>query len=150
MENYRFSYQENQYFGECLPCSAAKFKNIVCSAIVDFRITTRQAVDEAIGEGMPFDRFTSDNDFQKFCKKQLSKPRTGEVFAGLTLEQQLLQWTNSLKSSLPCLIYGVKDFAAVPKLDKVGNPVLDDKGQPVLFRRRLQQNIKERARLAQT
>lgn len=143
MENYRFSHQENQYFGECLPCSAAQFKNIVCSAIVDYRITTRQAVDEAIGEGQPLDRFTSDNDFQKFCKKELSKPRTGEVFAGLTLEQQLLQWTNSLKSSLPCLIYGVKDFAAVPKLDKVGNPVLDDKGQPVLFRRRLQQNIKE-------
>ena len=48
MENYRFSYQENLYFGECLPCSAAKFKNIVSSAVVDFRITTRQAVDQAI------------------------------------------------------------------------------------------------------
>ena len=143
MDSYRFSHQENQYFGECLPCSAAQFKNIVSSAVVDFRITTRQAVDEAIGEGMPFDRFTSDNDFQKFCKKQLSKPRTGEVFAGLTLAQQLLQWTNSLKSSLPCFIYGVKDFAAVPKTDKVGNPVLDEDGQPVLFRRRLQQNIRE-------
>ena len=143
MDSYRFSHQENQYFGECLPCSAAQFKNIVSSAVVDFRITTRQAVDEAIGEGMPFDRFTSDNDFQKFCKKQLSKPRTGEVFAGLTLAQQLLQWTNSLKSSLPCFIYGVKDFAAVPKTDKDGNPVLDEDGQPVLFRRRLQQNIRE-------
>lgn len=143
MENYRFTYQENQYFGECLPCSAAQFKNIVSSAVVDFRITTRQAVDEAIGEGQPLDRFTSDNDFQKFCKKQLSKPRDGEVFAGLTLAQQLLQWTNSLKSSLPCFIYGVKDFAAVPKTDKDGNPVLDEDGQPVLFRRRLQQNIRE-------
>ncbi len=143
MEKYRFSYQENQYFGECLPCSAAQFKNIVSSDIVDFRITTRQAVDEAIGEGQPLDRFTSDNDFQKFCKKQLSKPRAGEAFASLTLEQQLLQWTNSLKSSLPCFIYGVKDFAAVPKTDKNGNPVLDEDGQPVLFRRRLQQNIRE-------
>ena len=143
MENYRFSYQENQYFGECLPCSAAQFKNIVSSAVVDFRITTRQAVDEAIGEGQPLDRFTSDSRFMKFCAAQLSKPRAGEAFASLTIAQQLLQWTNSLKSSLPCFIYGVKDFAAVPKLDKVGNPVLDDKGQPVLFRRRLQQNIKE-------
>ena len=147
MENYRFSHQENQYFGECLPCSAAQFKNIVSSAIVDFRITTRQAVDQAISEGLPLDRFISDASFKKFCEAQLSKPRTGEAFASLTIAQQLLQWTNSLKSSLPCFIFGVKDFAAVPKTDKDGNPVLDDKGQPVLFHRRLQQNILALSRL---
>ena len=141
MDSYRFSHQENQYFGECLPCSAARFKNIVSSAIVDFRITTRQAVDQAISEGMPLDRFISDGSFKKFCEGQLSKPRAGEAFASLTIAQQLLQWTNSLKSSLPCFIFGVKDFAAVPKTDKDGNPVLDEDGQPVLFHRRLQQNI---------
>lgn len=141
MEKFRFCYQENQFYGECLPCSAAQFKNIVSSAIVDFRITTRQAVDQAISEGLPLDRFISDGSFKKFCEAQLSKPRAGEAFAGLTLEQQLLQWTNSLKSSLPCFIFGVKDFAAVPKTDKDGNPVLDEDGQPVLFHRRLQQNI---------
>lgn len=141
MENSRFCYQENQYFGECLPCSAAQFKNIVSSAVVDFRITTRQAVDQAISEGMPLDRFISDGSFKKFCAAQLSKPRAGEAFASLTIAQQLLQWTNSLKSSLPCFIFGVKDFAAVPKTDKDGNPVLDEDGQPVLFHRRLQQNI---------
>lgn len=147
MDSYRFSHQENQYFGECLPCSAAQFKNIVSSAIVDFRITTRQAVDQAISEGMPLDRFISDGRFMKFCEGQLSKLRAGEAFASLTIAQQLLQWTNSLKSSLPCFIFGVKDFAAVPKTDKDGNPVLDDEGQPVLFRRRLQQNILALSRL---
>ena len=141
MEKFRFCYQENQFYGECLPCSAAQFKNIVSSAIVDFRITTRQAVDQAISEGLPLDRFISDGSFKKFCEAQLSKPRAGEAFASLTIAQQLLQWTNSLKSSLPCFIFGVKDFAAVPKTDKNGNPVLDEDGQPVLFHRRLQQNI---------
>ena len=141
MEKFRFCYQENQFYGECLPCSAAQFKNIVSSAIVDFRITTRQAVDQAISEGLPLDRFISDGSFKKFCEAQLSKPRAGEAFASLTIAQQLLQWTNSLKSSLPCFIFGVKDFAAVPKTDKDGNPVLDEDGQPVLFHRRLQQNI---------
>ena len=57
MENYRFSYQENQYFGECLPCSAAKFKNIVSSDNVMWRISTRQEVEQALETGASLDKF---------------------------------------------------------------------------------------------
>ncbi len=48
---------------------------------------------------------------------------------------------------LPCFIFGVKEFAAVPKTDKQGNPVLDADGNQVMFRRRKQANIKELSRL---
>ena len=52
MEPYRFTFQENQFTGECLPCTKAKFYTIVNSADVDRKITTRQAVEKAIDKGL--------------------------------------------------------------------------------------------------
>lgn len=143
MENYRFSFQSNQYTGECLPCTAAQFKTIVNSAVVNNTITTRQAIDRAIDEGLPLDNWLNAANFRSFCQKQEARPRAGAAFAALPVEQKLQQWTNSKKMWLPAFIFAVREFEAVPKTDKDGNLILDEAGNQILFRRRLQANIKE-------
>ena len=83
--------------------------------------------------------FRNNSSFIKFCER----PRAGESFAAPTIAQKLQQWANDLKTWLPCFIFAVREFEAVPKTDKDGNMVLDAEGKPVLFRRRKQPNIKE-------
>lgn len=136
-QSYRFSFQENQFFGECVPCTAAVFNQCVDSPKVEWKISTRQAVERAIALDLPLDAFAQDAEFKKFCRKKASE----KSFSTLTLAQQLMQWATSLKSSLPCFIFAVKGFAAVPKVDKEGNPVLDENGQQVLFCRRKLEGI---------
>lgn len=143
MESWRFTYQQNQFFGECMPCTLALFWAIVRSALVNWKISTRQAIEKAVDEGLPLDRFIHDSDFQKFCLRRLEMPRAGEAFAALSIEQRLLQWANDLKMWLPCFIFAVREFLAVPKTDKDGNPLYDDHGQPKMVCRRKQPNIKE-------
>lgn len=143
MDSYRFTFQENQFTGECLPCTKAKFYTIVNSADVDRKITTRQAVEKAIDEGLSLESYQNDASFRHFCQKELQKPRAGATFAALPLEYKLQQWTNSQKMWLSCFIFGARGFAAVPKTDKEGKPILDANGNQVLFRRRLQSNILE-------
>ncbi len=142
-KNWRFVYQENQFTGECLPCTLAKFKTIVCSADVDRKITMRQTVEKAIEDGLPLDSYLSDASFHRFCEKESAKPRAGASFAELPVEKKLTQWTNNQKMWLPCFIFGVTEFESISKTDKDGNPVLDKEGNQVLFRRRKQANIKE-------
>ena len=139
MEKFRFCYQENQFYGECLPCTPTVLNRIINSAEVDRRITTRQGVEQAIDEDLDKEPFLRDNDFHQFCTRQTAKQ--GEDFAALHIDKKLQQWANSLKMLLPCFIFGVEGFQAVPKTDKDGNPIFDKDGNPVLFRRRLQQNI---------
>lgn len=110
MGNFRFTSQENQFTAPCVPCTAAQFNTIVNSGVVDWKITTRQAIEKAVNEGQSLDRFIHDTDFQKFRLKQLDKPRAGKLFAELTIEQQLLQWANDLKMWLPCFIFAVREF----------------------------------------
>ena len=143
MEPYRFTTQENQFTGECLPCTKAKFYTTANSASVNNTITTRQAIEKAIDEGQPLDIWINCANFRNFCQKQASRPRAGESFAALAVEQKLQQWTNSQKMWLPCFVFAVKEFAAIPKTDKQGNPVLDAEGKEILFRRRLQSSIME-------
>ena len=129
MEPYRFTTQENQFTGECLPCTKAKFYTTANSASVNNTITTRQAIEKAIDEGQPLNNWLSCANFRNFCQKQASRPRAGEAFAALPVEQ--------------CFVFAVKEFAAIPKTDKQGNPVLDAEGKEILFRRRLQSSIRE-------
>lgn len=137
MENFRFTFQENQFFGECEPCTAAMFNQAVDDAKVAWKISTRQGVDGAMAQGTSLEVYAETDDFKRFCLKKA----TDKAFCALTLQQQLTQWATALKSSLPCFIFGVRDFAAVPKVDKAGHPVLDANGQPVLFRRRKLEGI---------
>ncbi|MBO4613324.1 MAG: hypothetical protein J5671_09200 [Bacteroidaceae bacterium] len=141
-QNNRFTYQDNQFTGECLPCTAAKFKSIVSSGSVEWRINTRQMIDRAIEDGLSLDPWINDANFRNFCLKQEQRPRAGAVFAALSVEKKLVQWANSLKMWLPCFIFAVEEFEAVPKTDKKGNPVLDKDGRSVMFRRRKQYAIK--------
>lgn len=143
MDNFRFTFQQNQFTGECLPCTAAQFKTIVNSGIVNTTITTRQAIEKAIDEGESLTEYVNDAGFRNFCVNQSQRPRAGASFEALPVENKLQQWTNSKKMWLPAFIFGVREFEAVPKTDKNGNVILDGEGQPVLFRRRLQANIKE-------
>ena len=136
-KNYRFCYQENQFFGECVPCTADVFNHAVDDPAVAWKISTRQAVEQALAEGAQLDCFTQHPDFQRFCQRKAREA----AFAKLTAEQQLQQWATALKSSLPCFIFAMRGFAAVPKADKAGQPVLDASGQQVLFRRRKQEGI---------
>ena len=134
--NYRFCFQENQFWGDCIPCTPTVFNNAI-DATVAWKIDTRQKVETAISEGQSLEPFAQERDFIDFCAKK----RDDKNFTALTLAMQLLQWTNSLKNSLPCFIFAVKDFKAVPKTDKDGNPVLDKDGNPKLYHRRKLEGI---------
>lgn len=143
MESHRFTYQANQFNGECLPCTKTTFYTEVNSASVYNTITSRQAIEKAIDDGLPLDNWVNCANFRNFCLKQTARPRAGEAFAALPVEKKLQQWTNSKKMWLPDFIYGVREFAAIPKTDKDGNLILDNNGEPILFRRRLQTSIRE-------
>ena len=142
MEGYRFVFQDNMYWGSCEPCTASIFSDLVRNAVVNWKIGMRRAVREAVAKGQPLDNFTRNGDFQKWCIQQLSRPRAGEKFAQLSTAARLLQWVDMLKDSLPDFVFAVREFGLVPRLDKDGNPKLDANGQPILYRRRKQENIK--------
>ncbi len=137
MRNYRFTYQENQFWGSCEPCTLQVFNSIVDSTVVKWKIDTRQAVEAAIREGQSVEPWAKLDDFQKFCLKK----EKSEKFRQLTTEQKLTQWVADLKMGLPCFIFGVSDFDAVPAIDKQGNPMLGEDGQPQMKRRRKLEGI---------
>ena len=142
MEGYRFVFQDNMYWGSCEPCTASVFSDFVRNAVVNWKIGMRRAVREAVAKGQPLDNFTRNGDYQKWCIQQLNRPRAGEKFAQLSTAARLLQWVDMLKDSLPDFVFAVREFGLVPRLDKDGNPKLDANGQPILYRRRKQENIK--------
>ena len=106
-QNFRFTFQTNQFFGEVQPCTPSVFNQTIDSADVARKINTRRAVDDATREGN-FDKWLADYYFKQFCKRQEAKQ--GEKFTELQPVQKLLQWTNSLKQSQPCFIFAVKAF----------------------------------------
>lgn len=141
MESYRFVFQDNMYWGSCEPCMISVFSSLVRSAVVNWKIGIRRAAREAVAKGQPLDAFTRNSDFQKWCIQQQCRPRAGEKFAQLTTAAKLLQWVDMLKDSLPDFVFAVREFGLVPRLDKDGNAKLDADGQPMLYRRRKQENI---------
>lgn len=106
MSNSNFIYQVNQYKGALTPCTLVDFNRIVDSEDVAWRIGMRQQVENAIAEGLPLDSFVANGRFQSFCQKHAAETS----FQGLTQEQKLVQWTNSLKMGLPCFIFAAKAF----------------------------------------
>jgi hypothetical protein len=141
-KNWRFVWQSNIFWASCEPCTASVFATLVRDAQVHWKIGTRRAIIKAVREGLPLDEWTCRSDFQQWCIEQLAKPRAGEKFALKPMPLRLLQWGEDLKASLPGFVYGVLEFALVPRLDKDGNPKLDADGQPILYRRRKQENVK--------
>ena len=143
MEKYwRFVWQENIYWASCEPCTASVFWTQVRNGQVNWKIGTRRAIIKAVREGLPLDKWTRRSDYQQWRMEQLAKPRAGEKFALKPEPLRLIQWGEELKTSLPGFIFGVREFALVPKLDKDGNPKLDADGQPMMYRRRKQENVK--------
>ena len=143
MEKYwRFVWQQNLYWASCEPCTASVFWTQVRDAQVNWKIGTRRAIIKAVREGLPLDKWTLRSDYQQWCIKQLAKPRASKDFAQKPEPLRLIQWADELKTSLPGFIFAVHEFAMVPRLDKDGNPRLDANGQPMLYRRRSQENVK--------
>jgi hypothetical protein len=143
MEKYwRFVWQENIYWASCEPCTASVFWTQVRKGQVNWNIGTRRAIIKAVREGLPLDEWTRRSDYQQWCMQQLAKPRAGEKFSQKPEPLRLIQWGEELKTSLPGFIFGVREFALVQKLDKNGRPKLDADGQPILYRRRSQENVK--------
>jgi len=140
-DNWRFVWQDNMYSGSCEPCTASVFSTLVRDATVNWKINTRRAIRKAVREGLSLDEFTYRSDFQLWCIKMATRPRAGEKFVMLSDAEKLIQWSNTLKDSLPDFIFAVSEIGLVPRTDKYGNPILDDNGQPVLYRRRKQENI---------
>ncbi len=141
-KNWRFVWQSNLYWASCEPCTASVFWMQVRSAQVKWKIDTRRAIIKAVRLGLPLDEWTRRSDYQQWCMAQMAKPRAGEKFALKPEPLRLLQWGEQLKASLPGFIFGVHEFALVPRLDKNGNPKLDANGQPMMYRRRKQENVR--------
>ena len=140
-KNWRFVYQDNMYWGSCEPCTASVFSTKVRLAVVNWKISMRQDIRKAVREGKSLERFTNHSDYQKWCLWQMKQPHANEKFAQLSTAEKLLQWGNVLKDSLPDFIFAVKEFALVPRLNKDKKQMLDENGQPMFYRQRIQKNI---------
>ncbi len=140
-KNWRFVWQANLYWASCEPCTSAVFSTLVRDAQVEWKITTRRAIRKVVSEGQPLDLWTRRSDYQQWRLKQLSKPRAGKKFDLLPEPLKVLQWADTLKTSLPGFIFGVKEFGLVPRLDKDGNQRMDEQGNPMMYRRRSQENV---------
>lgn len=140
-KNWRFVWQQNLYWASCEPCTASVFARLVRDAQVNWKTSTRRAIIKAVREGQSLDKWTLRSDYQQWCTKQLAKPRAGEKFAMKPEPLRLMQWGEELKQSQPGFIFGVKEFALVPRVDKDGNPRLDAEGKPMMYRRRKQENV---------
>ena len=104
-----FCIQDNQYFSPAVPGTREKLNEILDSPQVRWKIETIRAVRQP----GTVRSWASNTDFQKFCLKEAAKSK-GNAFKELTDEEKLERWANSLKESLPCLIFGARDFDEVP------------------------------------
>lgn len=104
-----FCIQDNQYFSPAVPGTREKLNEILDSPQVRWKIESIRAVRQPGAVRS----WASNTDFQKFCIKEAAKSK-GNVFKELTDEEKLERWANSLKESLPCLIFGARDFDEVP------------------------------------
>ncbi len=105
-----FCIQDNQYFSPAVVATREKFHAVLDSADVKWKIETIRSVRQPEA----FKQWGKNSDFQKFCLKEEAKKKTGETFKALTDEEKLCRWANNLKESLPCLIFGAREFDELP------------------------------------
>ena len=105
-----FCIQDNQFVSPAVPGTLEKLNEILDSPRTKWKIETIRKVRQP--EAIKL--WGSNTDFQKFCLKEAGKKKTGEAFKSLTDEEKLARWANSLKESLPCLIFGARDFDETP------------------------------------
>ena len=105
-----FCIQDNQYFSPAVPGTREKFHEVLDSPQVKWKIETIRKVRQPKAIKL----WASNTEFQKFCLKEAGKKKTGDAFKNLTDEEKLARWANSLKESLPCLIFGARDFDETP------------------------------------
>ncbi|MCR5179853.1 MAG: hypothetical protein K6C30_01365, partial [Bacteroidaceae bacterium] len=93
-----------------VPCTREKLNEILDSAQVKWKIESIRSLrkPDAIKQ------WAKNADYQKFCIKESQKKRTGEAFRQLTDEEKLKRFANTLKESLPALIFGARDFDETP------------------------------------
>ena len=105
-----FCYQENQYFSPALPCTQEKLNEILDSPQVKWKIETLRSARQPDAIRL----WASHTEYQKFCADEGSKKTTGEAFRALSDAEKLARWANSLKESLPPLIFGAREFDEMP------------------------------------
>ena len=105
-----FCQQENQFTSPAVRGSAESLNAVLDSPGVRWKITTIRSVRQPDAVKV----WAADTDFQKFCKMESDKKRTGEAFRVLAGEDKLKRWANALKSSLPPLIFAAREFDEVP------------------------------------
>ena len=105
-----FCTQDNQYFSPAVPGTREKLDEILDSPQVRWKIESIRQLRQPGAIKV----WGSNSEYQKFCIKEGEKKKTGEAFKSLTDEEKLVRFATSLKESLPCLIFGARDFDEVP------------------------------------
>ena len=112
--------------------TAAIFNSLVDSAQTKWLTTQHRKLREALpsileGNAELLAQWTGDENFQKFCQTQeASKKRVaggktkGEVFKALTIEKKLQTYCDSLKKSLPFVIFIATYIETVSASGKLG------------------------------
>jgi len=112
--------------------TAAIFNSLVDSAQTKWLTTQHRKLREALpsileGDAELLAQWTGDENFQKFCQAQeASKKRVaggktkGEVFKALTIEKKLQTYCDSLKKSLPFVIFIATYIETVSASGKLG------------------------------
>ena len=103
-----FCIQDNQYFSPAVPGTREKLNEILDSPQARWKIETIRQLRQPGAIKV----WGSNSEYQKF--KEGEKKKTGEAFKSLTDEEKLVRFATSLKESLPCLIFGARDFDEVP------------------------------------
>ena len=112
--------------------TAAIFNSLVDSAQTKWLTTQHRKLREALpsileGDAELLAQWTEDENFQKFCqgqeasKKRVAGGKTkGEVFKALTIEKKLQTYCDSLKKSLPFVIFIATSIETVSASGKLG------------------------------
>ena len=112
--------------------TAAIFNSLVDSAQTKWLTTQHRKLREALpsileGDAELLAQWTEDENFQKFCqgqeasKKRVAGGKTkGEVFKALTIEKKLQTYCDSLKKSLPFVIFIATYIETVSASGKLG------------------------------